>query len=90
MSIRRNVVRHSHQTASRQGPARRRRRTPWLDRLEDRMLLSTVTWTNPAGGDWDIAPNWSTDSVPGPADDVIIEVHPDLAHAGIILTQVHV
>jgi RHS repeat-associated protein len=34
--------------------------------------LSTVTWINPAGGDWDTASNWDTHALPGPADDVVI------------------
>jgi hypothetical protein len=63
--------------------ARRPRRLPtrsfrpepaWL---EERTLLSTVTWINPSGGDWDTPSNWSTDAIPGPADDVIINM-PDI------------
>ncbi len=42
--------------------------------LEDRTLLSTVTWINPGGGDWDTPSNWSTDALPGPADDVVISM----------------
>ena len=45
---------------------------PALSRLEDRTLLSTVTWINPSGGDWDTPSNWSTDALPGPSDDVVI------------------
>ncbi len=43
-----------------------------LEILEDRTLPSTVSWINPAGGDWDTASNWSTGQVPGQADDVVI------------------
>jgi RHS repeat-associated protein len=43
-----------------------------LEPLEERLLLATVTWTNPAGGDWDTTGNWSTGALPGPADDVVI------------------
>jgi hypothetical protein len=47
-----------------------------LEVLEDRTLLSTVTWINSAGGDWDTAANWKDDQgnngVPGAADDVVI------------------
>jgi hypothetical protein len=37
-------------------------------------MLSTVTWINPSGGDWDTPGNWNTGSVPGPADDAVINV----------------
>jgi hypothetical protein len=39
-------------------------------RLEERTLLSTVTWINANGGDWDTPSNWSTDALPSPSDDV--------------------
>ncbi len=42
--------------------------------LEPRTMLSTVVWTNPAGGDWDTGANWSTGSVPGASDDVTINI----------------
>jgi len=45
-----------------------------LELLEGRILPSQVTWINPQGGDWDTASNWNTQSVPGPADDVIINI----------------
>jgi len=47
---------------------------PWIEPLENRQLLSTVDWTNPAGGSWDVASNWSTGKVPGPTDDVDINM----------------
>ncbi len=34
--------------------------------------MSTITWTNTAGGDWSVAANWSSAGVPGAADDVAI------------------
>jgi RHS repeat-associated protein len=43
-----------------------------LEPLEERVLLATVTWTNPAGGDWDTAGNWSTGTLPKSGDDVVI------------------
>ena len=33
---------------------------------------ATVTWVNPAGGDWNDTNNWSTGALPGAGDDVII------------------
>ena len=45
-----------------------------MEILEPRQLLATVQWINPAGGSWDVAGNWSTDAVPGPGDDVVINV----------------
>ncbi len=58
---------------------RRRRRVgvtwnPLCERLEDRTLPSTVTWINPSGGDWDTGSNWSSGAVPGPNDDVVIDM----------------
>src|SRR4051812_35531903 len=49
---------------------------PVVDILEERNSPS-VNWTNPAGGDWDTASNWSTGNLPGPDDDVIIDIKLD-------------
>src|SRR6516225_8000083 len=61
-------------------PARSRRRAavrpsfrPRLQVLEDRTVPATVSWSNPAGGDWSVASNWSTGTLPGPNDDVVID-----------------
>ena len=48
---------------------------PFLEPLESRQLLATtVSWTSAISGSWDVASNWSTDTVPGPGDDVVINV----------------
>jgi hypothetical protein len=53
--------------------------------LEERDLLSTVTWINPVGGDWDTAANWRDDvgvnRLPGSGDDVTIGL------AGVTVTH---
>src|SRR5215216_4682293 len=36
-----------------------------------------VTWVAPGSGYWDTAANWSTGSVPGPTDDVFIDIPHD-------------
>jgi RHS repeat-associated protein len=43
----------------------------WLER---RLVLSSVSWKNPNGGDWDTAANWSGGEVPTAADDVTIGI----------------
>ncbi len=43
-----------------------------IEELEERRMLSVVTWINQNAGDWDDASNWSTNHVPGSADDVVI------------------
>src|SRR4051794_8368371 len=46
-----------------------------LEQLEARIQLSAVSWDG--GGDgssWTDKLNWSTDALPGPADDLIIDV----------------
>ena len=46
---------------------------PWVEGLEDRTVLSTVTWVGTNGGDWDAAANWSPAGVPTSGDDVVIK-----------------
>jgi hypothetical protein len=65
-TIRTQRTRLSSKRGSRQRPA--------VEVLEQRRLLTTVDWTNSAGGSWDVASNWSNGSVPGPGDDVVIDV----------------
>ena len=65
-----------HRFGNHKRTKRRTRRAsyrPWAELLEDRALPSTVTWTKPAGGDWDTPSNWSSGVVPGPNDDAIID-----------------
>jgi hypothetical protein len=59
-------------TRNRTARPRRHALRPRLDALEERTLLSTVSWINPSGGDWDTPSNWTTGALPGPSDDVII------------------
>ena len=44
-----------------------------MEVVEPRLLLSTVHWNSDSSGFWDVASNWDTGKVPGPADDVIID-----------------
>jgi hypothetical protein len=44
----------------------------FLEALEDRSVPATISWVNPAGGDWDTPSNWSSGAVPGAGDDVVI------------------
>jgi phage baseplate assembly protein gpV len=41
--------------------------------LEPRQLLS-VSWISKTSGNWNLGSNWSTGTVPGPGDDVVINV----------------
>jgi hypothetical protein len=44
-----------------------------VSRLEERTVLSTITWVSSSGGDWDTPSNWSSSpALPGPSDDVVI------------------
>jgi RHS repeat-associated protein len=53
---------------------RRNRNRPVIEFLEIRQLLANVDWTSSTSGSWDVASNWSTGKVPGPTDDVFINV----------------
>ncbi|HEX4071489.1 MAG TPA: hypothetical protein VHX68_09975, partial [Planctomycetaceae bacterium] len=46
-----------------------------IESLEDRILLSAVSWTGVGDGkSWNNAQNWNTDTVPGASDDVTINL----------------
>ena len=54
----------------------RRRNRPFLETLESRQLLSTITWSTsaaPTGGDWNVATNWVGSKVPGAGDTAVIK-----------------
>jgi hypothetical protein len=57
---------------SRREASRRAKAWRTVETLETRIVLSTVTWVNPAGGNWSVPANWSTDALPGSGDDVVI------------------
>ena len=49
---------------------------PWLEGLEDRTLLATITWNTtaaPTGGNWDTPGNWNGGVVPGANDTAVIK-----------------
>src|SRR5262249_5621731 len=60
--------------STRNRTARPRRHTlrPRLDSLEERALLSTITWAADVSGDWDNPAMWTGGVLPGPGDDVSI------------------
>ena len=71
-------------------PIRSNSYRPRIEWMEPRTLLSAVSWTG-AGGDnnWDTPSNWSTDSVPGSADDVTINVAADVVHSSNVTDSIH-
>src|SRR6516164_9842420 len=74
----RSVAAQQSRPRQRNRLSRKSRRLLHLEALEDRILPSTVTWINLAGGDWDTAANWRDDQginrLPGPNDDTVINV----------------
>jgi hypothetical protein len=58
----------------RRRPSNRGILKPRLESLEQRIVLSTVSWNGSGGNfDWNTPQNWSGDVVPGPGDDVTID-----------------
>ena len=60
-------------------------RRPLIECLEDRTLLSTITWDttdHPNGGAWDTPGNWQGGVVPGTSDNAVI----DLTGTGTVTT----
>ena len=45
-----------------------------MEFLEDRRMMATISWINAIGGSWNNAANWSGGALPGPSDDVVIDV----------------
>jgi hypothetical protein len=71
LSIGDRIVRRAQSGSFRRRDAGRRARyRPYLEAIEDRVLLAVVNWIGPgAGGDWDIAANWtSKPNLPGVFD----------------------
>ena len=61
--------RHGHAMA-----ADKRRRRLRFEVLEQRQLLSAVSWTGNGGNsNWDNPQNWNSQAIPGPGDDVTID-----------------
>ena len=59
------------------GQARSLRRKLSFHELEDRTLLSTIMWDatdHPTGGSWDDATNWVGGVLPGPTNQVVIDL----------------
>jgi hypothetical protein len=56
-----------------------------LESLEERVLLTTDTWSNANGGNWSDAKNWSA-GVPAPTDDVVISVQNAIVNIDVAAT----
>jgi hypothetical protein len=71
-----------HRSDRNRNRARSRSRRPQFDRMEERTLLSAVSWTGQAGdNNWDMAGNWNTDSIPSASDDATISVAANVQHS---------
>jgi large repetitive protein len=69
-----NWKRKSFQKASLVRKPRRAARALLLEQFEERTLLTTVNWLNPAGGNWGTASNWSGGQLPGAGDTAVISI----------------
>ena len=56
-------------------PRYRDRRSPGVEWLETRLLLSTIAWTSQTSGNWKDGSNWSGGTAPTSADSVTIDPH---------------
>src|SRR5271157_1270762 len=90
--FRMNVPSHRSRSAARRGIRRREAAIGRiaLECLEERVVLSTISWTNPSGGDWDTASNWSGGKVPTLKDDVVINTTGiNIAHSSTAADSLH-
>jgi hypothetical protein len=70
----RNFLTHAGSAAAGRGRKRKRPLSLVLEPLEERVLLTVNSFINPSGGAWEDAANWSLGAVPGPSDDVAINL----------------
>ncbi len=61
--------------------AARVRLRPRLEELENRLVPATITWMGGAAGIWSTVANWSTGTLPGAGDDVVIDGSVTVSHA---------
>ncbi len=63
---------------------------PRIERMETRLQMSAVAWTG-AGGDnnWDDALNWNTGTLPGPSDDVTINISANVMHSAAVADSIN-
>jgi hypothetical protein len=62
----------------------------FLEQLETRLAPAAVSWDVSTGGNWDTGSNWSSGVVPGPGDDVTINVPGiTVTHSSSIADSVH-
>src|SRR5262249_20746236 len=83
LSIGDGIVRRAQSGSFRRRDAGRRAcYRPYLEPIEDRVLLAVVNWIGPgAGGDWDIAANWTSNpKLPGVLDTANIPVGVTVMH----------
>lgn len=63
--------RSAHERFEHQRQAARRRRRLFLERLEERSLLATLTWDGSSSAIWNDAANWVGDIAPAAGDDLV-------------------
>jgi hypothetical protein len=71
--FRRGTESRGRRPAKRFSPRRTEQRHVRIEALEDRYMLSAVTWVGGNAGNWDVAANWSGATLPGASDDVAID-----------------
>src|SRR5271157_847894 len=71
-------------------PRRRKRIRVFLpnwERMEDRTMLSTMLWANPASGNWDVASNWVNQANPADHHVPIASDDAEINVSGITVTH---
>jgi hypothetical protein len=69
-----NLFRSQQKQIFRPTASHTRRRRLGVEALEDRCLLSAITWILNGSGDFNTAANWDAGRVPGAADDAIVNI----------------
>ena len=64
-------------------------RRPRLEMVEDRTLLTAISWTGTLSSDWDTPGNWNLGRLPGATDDVTIGTGATVVHGSGYSDSVH-